>query len=88
MTKERFLELESLLTMNCHKYESDCTTCPYRKECEEYGHAELASYNSICYRCKKWLRKTGTTRQWRILRTAGRSHGMSTHAHIFPAPIC
>lgn len=55
MTKERFLELESLLTMNCHKYESDCTTCPYRKECEEYGHAEFASYNSICYRCKKWL---------------------------------
>lgn len=55
MTKERFLELEKLLTMECHKYESDCTTCPYKKECEEYSHTELASYNSICYCCKKWL---------------------------------
>lgn len=36
MTKERFLELEDLLTKNCHKYEKDCTTCPYKKECDEY----------------------------------------------------
>lgn len=34
--KERFIELEDLLTRECGKYEKDCTTCPYRKECEEY----------------------------------------------------
>lgn len=34
--KERFIELEDLLTRECGKYEDDCTTCPYRKECEEY----------------------------------------------------
>lgn len=33
---ERFKELEELLTRECEKYENDCTTCPYRKECEEY----------------------------------------------------
>lgn len=56
MTKERFLELEKLLTRNCHKYKKDCTTCPHRKECEEYGKAtEYNRYNSICYNCKKWL---------------------------------
>lgn len=33
---ERFKELEALLTRECGKYEDDCTTCPYRKECEEY----------------------------------------------------
>lgn len=33
---ERFEELENLLIDQCKKYESDCTTCPYRKECEEY----------------------------------------------------
>ena len=33
---ERFAELENLLEMECGKYESNCTTCPYRKECEEY----------------------------------------------------
>lgn len=33
---ERFEELENLLIDQCKKYESDCTACPYRKECEEY----------------------------------------------------
>ena len=33
---ERFIELENLLTRECGKYENDCTTCPYKKECEEY----------------------------------------------------
>jgi hypothetical protein len=33
---ERFKELEALLTRECEKYENDCTTCPYRKECKEY----------------------------------------------------
>lgn len=34
--KERFIELEDLLTRECGKYEKDCTTCQYIKECEEY----------------------------------------------------
>lgn len=33
---ERFIELENLLTRECGKYEDNCTTCPYRKDCEEY----------------------------------------------------
>lgn len=33
---ERFEELENLLIEQCKKYESDCTACPYRKECDEY----------------------------------------------------
>jgi hypothetical protein len=33
---KEFKELEELLTRECEKYENDCTTCPYRKECEEY----------------------------------------------------
>lgn len=66
MTKERFLELENLLTRNCYKYEKDCSACPCKKECKEYTHAEFASYNSICYHCKKWLNGCeGTTnRTW------------------------
>lgn len=36
MKKERFLELEKLLERECIKYENDCHTCPYKKECEEY----------------------------------------------------
>jgi hypothetical protein len=40
--KERFIELEDLLTRECGKYEKDCTTCPYRKECEEYEKLFLA----------------------------------------------
>lgn len=43
MTEERFLEIEDLLTRNCHKYDEDCNTCPYEKECEEYSRAALAS---------------------------------------------
>jgi hypothetical protein len=39
---ERFKELEELLTRECKKYENDCTTCPYRKECEEYEKLFLA----------------------------------------------
>lgn len=34
--KERFVELENLLTKECEKYEKDCAACPYAKECEEY----------------------------------------------------
>lgn len=52
---ERFKELESLLTRECGKYEKDCTTCPYQKECGEYGDSELINYNSMCIRCKKFL---------------------------------
>lgn len=54
--KERFLYLDNLLMAECHKYENDCATCPYDKECNEYAnYIELGAYNSICYRCKKWL---------------------------------
>lgn len=38
--KERLEELEKLLTAECSKYEKDCTTCPYRKECDEYEKLE------------------------------------------------
>lgn len=33
---ERFIELEKLLERECDKYEDNCSTCPYQKECEEY----------------------------------------------------
>lgn len=45
--KERFIELEDLLTRECGKYENDCTTCPYRKECEEYEKLFLASSEEV-----------------------------------------
>lgn len=37
MTNKEFKELEKLLTRECPKYENDCTTCPYSKECDEYA---------------------------------------------------
>ena len=56
MKKERFVELNDLLMAKCHKYEKDCTACPYSKECEEYSkYSEYSEYNDICYHCKKWL---------------------------------
>ena len=33
---ERFIELEKLLERECGKYEENCSTCPYQKECKEY----------------------------------------------------
>ena len=44
---ERFKELEELLTRECKKYENDCTTCPYRKECEEYEKLFLACSEEV-----------------------------------------
>ena len=38
--KERIEELEKLLNAECGNYEKDCTTCPYRKECDEYEKLE------------------------------------------------
>lgn len=35
--KERLIELETLLTSECGKYESDCTRCPYNEKCNEYA---------------------------------------------------
>ena len=35
--EERIKELENILMQECEKYENDCTTCPYSKECEEYA---------------------------------------------------
>lgn len=55
MTKERFLELDSLLNRECHKYDDDCNTCPHKADCDEYSHTEYNSYNDICYSCKKWF---------------------------------
>lgn len=52
MTNEKFIEMGNLLMLNCNKYDEDCTTCPYKKECEEYLHTEI---NSMCYHCKKWF---------------------------------
>lgn len=34
---ERIKELEALLGRECPKYEDNCTTCPYSKECDEYA---------------------------------------------------
>ena len=36
MKEKRIQELENILTEECKKYENDCTTCPYAKECDEY----------------------------------------------------
>lgn len=30
-------ELEKLLNEECKKYDTDCTKCPYQKECNEYS---------------------------------------------------
>lgn len=32
----RFDFLENLLEPECRKYEDDCDTCPFKKECDEY----------------------------------------------------
>lgn len=37
MEEKRLQELENILTEECEKYEKDCTTCPYAKECDEYA---------------------------------------------------
>ena len=37
MTNKEFKELEKLLTRECPKYENDCTTCPYTKDCDRYA---------------------------------------------------
>lgn len=49
--EDRRKELETLLTEQCGKYDSDCTSCPYSKECEEY--AKLEQLNTMCLTCKK-----------------------------------
>lgn len=33
----RMEELEKILEGECEKYETDCTKCPYQKECNEYA---------------------------------------------------
>lgn len=30
--------LEGILENVCEKYEDDCASCPYQKECDEYAH--------------------------------------------------
>lgn len=37
MSNEKIKELEEILEKECWKYENDCTTCPYSKECDEYA---------------------------------------------------
>lgn len=37
MISNRKAELDILLTDKCEKFDSNCTTCPYAKECEEYS---------------------------------------------------
>ena len=32
----KFEELERLLENECGKYDTDCSKCPHKKECEEY----------------------------------------------------
>ena len=49
--KTRKQELETLLEKECPKYEKDCTSCPYDKECNELER--LINLNSICRTCKK-----------------------------------
>ena len=55
MEKEKFLKIYEVLARNCHKYENDCNSCPFSKECDEYAHSEFSHVNSICHKCKKWL---------------------------------
>lgn len=37
MENTRFEELEKILENECEKHENDCSKCPHKKECEEYG---------------------------------------------------
>ena len=45
----RLNELENLLENECHKYDSNCSACPYFKECKEFSHLEMG-YNAMCLR--------------------------------------
>lgn len=36
MTTEKIKELDALLTRECGKYEADCSTCPFQKECQSF----------------------------------------------------
>lgn len=33
----RYEELEALLEIECPKYDTNCNTCPFRKECDEFS---------------------------------------------------
>ena len=35
--KERIQELEQILENECPKNESDCLSCPFREQCNEYA---------------------------------------------------
>lgn len=42
MKTTRINELEKILEIECPKYEKDCATCPFKKECEEYDKLQRA----------------------------------------------
>nr|DAG27136.1 MAG TPA: hypothetical protein [Caudoviricetes sp.] len=45
-------ELEKLLDKECPKYEDNCGSCPYSKECEEYHRLAEKCYKTIpCCGC-------------------------------------
>lgn len=41
--KERIAELENILENECPKHETDCTTCPYANQCDEYARLNRES---------------------------------------------
>lgn len=43
----RVIDLDKKLTTECPKYEKDCHTCPYEKECDEYVEKSV-------YLAKNW----------------------------------
>ena len=48
MTKyEKIMELEKTLEESCNKYEDNCNSCPFQKECEEYSHIPSKTLNLI-----------------------------------------
>lgn len=44
---EEIIKIEKTLEKNCNKYEDNCNSCPFRKECEEYSHISSKTLNLI-----------------------------------------
>lgn len=44
---EEIIKIEKTLEKNCNKYEDNCNSCPFQKECEEYSHISSKTLNLI-----------------------------------------
>lgn len=44
---EEIMKLEKVLEQNCSKYEDNCNSCPFQKECEKYSHIPSKTLNLI-----------------------------------------